>query len=1058
MKKIFYLLAWMLLLSQVSIAQKKLITGVVKLQGDHQPLEGVTIEVKGEESTLTGKDGKFIISSKQATPLIIISHVGYVTRTIKYDGNPLEIFLETETLTMKNVTISTGYQEVNKESATGSFDKIDNKMYNREVSTDVLSRLEGITNSIYFSKVRGNSEIFIRGISTIEAETAPLIVLDNFPYEGDIANINPNDVESITILKDAAAAAIWGVRAGNGVIVITTKKGVYGQKPQLSLNTNITIQNQPHLFKDPNFINSNDFIDVEKFLFSKGKYDADLSNATTRPLVTPVVELLAKVRAGIISQATADAAISQLRNVDVRDDYQKYLFQQSMRQQYAVTLSGGSSNMNYIISGGIDKNVTTTVGNGNQRITFHSVITAKPLKNLELNAGINYTASKVENNGISPLIPGSGKAVLYPYAKLADSAGNALAIDKDYRTAYLDTAGGGLLLDWKYRPLDEQKLNDKTTITNDILLKGNIRYRFTNSFNGELSGQYEKARNDNRNLYSNQTYFSRNLINRFSQRTGTTIKRNIPLGGILDNTGDQLSAYALRGQLNYSGSWNKSRLTVIAGSEIRDEHSTSQSSRTYGYNDSLLTYTNIDYLSTFVLYGGLGSGAIVNNTNFEDSRNRFVSFYTSVSYIFKSRYTISASARRDASNIFGVNTNQKWTPLWSSGIAWTASNESFYHLKVFPFLKLRLTYGYNGNIESNLSALSTISYSAGTAPINLPYAVINTAPNPDLRWEKVSTLNIGMDFSAMNNRIEGSIDYYYKNAFDLLSPASIDPTTGLSLMTLNTANLTGKGIDIKLNTKIYDGKVKFNMLFLFNYVTNKITRYLLQSSNKGSLVGYGTSIQPIIGSDPYALISYRWGGLDPVTGDPIGYAGDTASKIYSAIVSSTTWNNLVIGGTTRPPYYGNLIPTLTWKGISMSFNISYKLGYYFRRNSLSYTGLFNTWQGYDEYEQRWQKPGDETSSNVPSMTYPANSSRDKFYNYSEATVEKGDHIRLQDINISYVPGKIRFGKYALKNILLYTYINNLGIIWRSNKDGLDPDYGIHTPPSASFSFGIKTDF
>ncbi|HEX8334150.1 MAG TPA: TonB-dependent receptor plug domain-containing protein, partial [Segetibacter sp.] len=656
-------------------------------------------------------------------------------------NGPIVIGMTENVATMNEVTVSTGYQDLRKESATGSYDKINNALFNRRVSTDVLTRLEGITG-LYFSKVLGNnSDIFIRGISTIRAGTSPLIVLDNFPYEGSLSNLNPNDVESITVLKDAAAAAIWGARAGNGVIVITTKKGVYWQKTQLTLNTNYTVQQKPDLFRDRDFLNSSDFIDVEKFLFSKGRYDADLNNTTTRPVVSPVVEILAKQRAGQTSQVETDRLINELRGYDIRNDYQKYLNQNAIRKQYALNLSGGSSNINYMLSGGLDNNETTVRGNGNERATFYSSVTIKPLRKLEVQTSLNYTFIRTENNGISSVNPGGGKSELYPYARLADEQGNPLPVEKTYRPAYIDTAGGGLLLDWKYRPLDEQRLNDNTGSLQDILLKARLNYHISPSFKAEVSGQMQRADNVSRTYYSKETFFARDLINRYSQRSGNTIKRNVPLGGILDYGSNKLSAYGLRGQVSYNSSWRQSKINAIAGGEVRESHNASQRGRTFGYDDNILTYGNVDYISLFPLYGNLGNVPIFNNADFGDATNRFVSIYSNAVYSYHNKYILSASIRKDASNLFGLSTNQKWTPLWSSGLAWKVSDESFYGLKFLPLLKARVSYGYTGNIKNDLSSVATVSYTSAGGVINLPYAMVRNPANPDLRWEKTKIFN-----------------------------------------------------------------------------------------------------------------------------------------------------------------------------------------------------------------------------------------------------------------------------------------------------------------------------
>ena len=1038
MKSILYLIA--LLLVQSAGAQ---IRGTVLAKGI--PLEGATIKVKGEEiSAVTDAQGRFFLSSKKEKPVLVISHVGYTTVAI-IAGAVNNITLEESAVNLSEVTVSTGYQEIKKESTTGSYEKIGPELLNRSTSPDILSRLDGTAGSVFFSKLRsGSPEVFIRGLSTLNAATSPLIVLDNFPYEGNINTINPNDVESITILRDAAAAAIWGARAGNGVIVITTKKGQYNRRTMLSVSSNITLQQKPDIFSNRDFIGSPDFIDVEKFLFSKGKYDADLLNTTSRPVVSPVVELLAKVRAGQLSQAAADEKINALRSNDVRNDYLKYLYREGFRQQHALNVSGGNSTMSYILSGGYDNTLSNAAGNTSHRFTFHSLTAIKPFKGFEMQAGVTYSYSNTANNNIGTINPGGGKSVLYPYASLADAGENALPVDFGYRTPYLDTAGGGLLLDWKFRPLDEQAAKNNSDKLSDILFRLGMTYKVSKHLTTEVQGQYEKATENISNLYSLQTYFARNLINRYSQRLGTGIKRNIPLGSIFDNNDRALNSYALRGQVNYANEWKRNDLTVIAGAEVREARNASRSNRIYGYDDNILTFSNVDMVSSFALYGNLGTSTIPNNGGFGDGINRYTSVYANANYTYNGKYSLSASGRKDASNLFGVSSNQKGTPLWSAGTAWKISKESFYHSRLFPLLAARLTYGYNGNVVNNQAAVPTIGYNGVSGPTNLNSAYVNTLSNPDLRWERVGMINAGIDF-GLSSVLEGSIDYFHKDAKDLLSAAPIDPTLGMTMMTFNTANLSGNGLDVTLTAHIGAGPLKFTARLLFSYVTNKVTRYLLDISNKGAYTGIGTSITPIVGRDPYALISYRWAGLDPQTGDPMGYLNGTVSKDYSKLVSPTSFDDLVISGSTHAPYFGNMIHTFHWKGIELSANIEYRFGNYFRRNSLNYSNLFNAWISNTEFSQRWQAPGDELITNVPSMIYPAVTNRDKFYSFSEATVEKGDLVKLQDVNLSYTYKRMRF----------YIIAANAGILWSANKKGIDPDYGTSQPPAPSFTFGIS---
>jgi TonB-linked SusC/RagA family outer membrane protein len=959
---------------------------------------------------------------------------------------------------MEEVTVSTGYQEIPGERTTGSFSKINNAALDRVVNTNIIEKLEGLAPGLYFSRVNKKTELAVRGLSTINAGTEPLIVLDNFPYEGNISDINPNDVESVTVLKDASAASIWGAKAGNGVIVITTKKAAFNQTPRVSFNSNVSLQQKPDLSYSPAFMNPSDFIDVEQLLFEKGFYNSALSNTTSRPVISPVVEILAKQKSGQLSADDAAAKINALRNYDIRNDMAHYLYRPSLKQQYALNFSGGSSFLNYMFSLGCDNIRANTVGDDQQRKTLATSFNIKPFSKLQLGAYLSYTLNNAASNSITDLSPSGGKTSIYPYARLVDNNGNALPLEKFYRSAFLDTSGAGLLLDWKYRPLEELHQKDLSLSTQHIIARLSAQYSFTSLLNAQVKYQIEKSGAQQHYYTSPESFYARNLVNLYSQRTASGIQRNIPYGGYLDQQWDDLSSYSLRAQANYAASFNSfHHLSAMAGTEVRNTNTTSQSGRTYGYDDDMTTYANIDYVSSFTQWASLGFNTIPSSISFSDLTNRFVSFFANASYTYKSRYTLTASARKDASNIFGVNTNQKWQPLWSSGLSWNLSSEPFYHLPWLPLLKLRTSYGCSGNVIP-MSALATIGYNGPNSATNFTYAGVRTPPNPDLRWEKLHMFNAGVDFESKNNRFNGTIDYYRKNAIDLLGTTAVDPTVGFSNMLKNTANLVGQGLDLDLAASLQMGNLRWQPRLLFSYVTNKITKYYSASTSLTALVNNGYNISPVEGQKPYSLASYKWAGLDPATGNPIGYYLGSVSQDYQSIVNKATMDDISFEGTTRPPFYGNFINSFSLKGFTLTANIAYKFHYWFRRQTLSYSALYNFWIQNSEFASRWQKPGDEATTPVPSMNYPANNNRDQFYAFSQASVEKGDTWRLQDISLNYTFDQLRIGKAVAQSLQLYIYAGNGPILWRANTKALDPDYGTATPPAFSISFGFKTTF
>jgi TonB-linked SusC/RagA family outer membrane protein len=1069
MKKTIYLLLILLLIPAFLRAQQ-MINGRVTDARNGSPLSGATVKLKGQSlSAVTDKNGGFLFQAARLPDTLQITYIGYISSEVQLNApvkTPLTFTLTPDTRTLQEVVVSTGYQHLPRERATGSFEQISNRLIDREVSTNVLTRLDGIASSILFDKRgTGTTNFSVRGLSTLTSTISkPLIILDNFPYDGDAGNINPNDVESITILKDAAASSIWGTKAGNGVIVITTKKGKYNQPLAITLNTNFTIANKPDMFYLP-MINSSDFIDVEEYLFTNGNYTSALSNRR-RPVISPVVEILNQEKQGTISAAAANAQIEALRNIDVRNDFEKYVYRQAFSQQHNLQISGGTNNMSNNLSVGYDRNLQSLIGNQYDRFTLRNSNTYRPVKNLQLQTSIQYTQSNTITNsqgGYGSIYPGGGKTGLYPYAQLADANGNPLPIAKDYRYNYIDTVGHSTLLNWKYRPLQEIQLADNTNKLHDLLLNAGLSYQFTPALSAEVRYQYEYADGNLRNYYSPDTYFTRNLINRYTQVAGNTMTQIIPVGGILDLTQNNLKSSDIRGQLNFNKDWHqKHRVNVIAGAEITQSSTDISKERTYGYNSESLTSSAVDLVNLYPQYGNLGVNAAVPYVNsFSGLLNRTVSVYGNGSYTYNNRYTLSLSARRDASNLFGVETNRKWVPLWSTGASWLLSDEKFYHIAALPYLKLRATYGYSGNVNNTIAALTTIQYNTPNSVnsiTGLPFANITNFPNPNLRWEKTGMFNLGLDFGTQGNRISGSLEYYYKNATDLIGLVPADLTVGAGdYLNENSANLKTHGFDFTLNTINLRGGFNWNSALLFSMNKNKVAQYLYTPSSPTAYIGNGSLISPIIGQAAYEIVSYKWAGLDPATGNPQAYLNGKVSQDYNAITSSAGIGDLVFHGSALPQYFGSLRNDFEYNGFALSVNLTYRFDYYFRRNALSYYSLFNSWIGYSEYENRWQKPGDEKVTNVPSMIYPANSSRDAVYDYSSITVEKGDNIRLQDIRLSYQFNRSNYPRLPVKGILLYTYANNIAILWRANKLGLDPDYGQSLPAARTISFGCKID-
>lgn len=1029
---------------------------------------GVTIEYPNGR-VMTDSLGFFNISGSYMLPLtILIKHIGYEELTYKisdYQPELLTVELSQIAEHIDEVLINTGYQSIAKERSSGSFVTIARSKLNEQVGINILSRLEGVASSVVFDRATMGEEpqIMIRGISTIRGPRAPLIIVDNFPYDGDISNINPNDVENVTLLRDAAASSIWGTRAGNGVIVITTKKSSFNQPLRVEFNTAITAGGRPDLSTIPQ-MSSSDYIDVEQMLFERGFYTSRINSRSRLPL-TPVVEVLLKESEGLISAAEAREAIDNYRLIDIRNEFSKHMYRSSLNQQYSLSFSGGGGQGHWQLSTAYDNNMNETYGRF-ERLNARFQKSLKFGNSVELSSGILYTRILREAGR-----PGYGDIShystyrLYPYAQFSDDFGNPIAMVRDYRRPHLDTLGGGMLLDWQYFPSTDHEHTTNTSSTHDLLVNVDLRVNLLKGLSADIRYQYQGELTENMHHRNDQSYFARHTINRFSQIDPVTglINRVVPPGGVLDVSKPSMYANNLRGQLNFDRQWKSHRVDAIGGFEARDRRIAGLNMRYYGYDDDILTYNNVDFTRTYPLLIGGGQSYIPNYSDLTGRTERYVSMFANIAYTYANQYTLTMSARRDASNMFGVREIQRWQPLWSAGFAWNISASEFYDWDWLPYLKFRANYGKSGNVDQSQTAVTTMAYWPSNSPYTmLPSARFVTYANPDLKWENVAMMNLGLDFSSNNNRLTGSVEYYLKRGSDLFGVELIDYTSGTDYnMIRNAASINGRGLDIILNShNIIKGGFNWSTNLNFSISNEKVRKhYLPVPLGRNYVQGIPISAEP--GRAVYGIYSFDWRGLDPSSGDPQGLLSGEISKDYTAILSNTELSDMIYHGSALPTIFGNIGNQFKLGQFSLSISINYKLGYYFRNNSIRYQNLYNSGLGHPDFEHRWQNPGDERYTNVPSMIYPANSNRDAFHAGSEILIEKADHVRLQYINLSYECPPTVFPKLNGIKLHLYANASNLGIIWRANKTLIDPDYGVRMnsmSPPKMFSFGLRINY
>lgn len=1044
------------------------VRGVVRSAETGVPLAGVSITNSLQNrSTVSGATGAFTIKDIQMPDSLTFSFIGFETQKVSLESfqKELNINMYARTSEINEITvINTGYQKIKPNEMTGAVQVLTQKDLQQQVGTNILERLDGIAPGVRFDNqptavTQQKLNVSIRGLSTINGQLDPLIVLDGFIYEGDITNIDPNSIENVSILKDAAATSIWGARAGNGVIVLTTNKGKAGTKLHSNASVGTIVQQKPNL-KKVFQLPSADYIEIERMLFENGYYNRIISR-TPEAALTPVIDILQQVKEGKISKEDGEIAIDRYKHIDSREEYDRFFLGVPITQQYSIGTSGGSEVNTFNIGANFTKVVNENRNIG-QKINFQFANRLKLGTKVNIDANFYYTNSQTKSGEPtydSYLFTVRGKSI--PYLAFADELGNPLPFENRYRKAYLDALKTGNILDWDYLPLEDYKYIDDVNRSQELFGTINIGYKIFPFLNLNVGYQAQQQKVADDLQYGAESWNARELVNKFAQydqATGNMVYP-VPRGGTRRLNSSTTSSYTIRGQADFNKEWERYLITAIIGLEARQNKNDGNSFTAYGYSNDPLASIPVNYQTQYPIAIERSTTSIPGSPAFSRTINRFVSTYANIAYLFDSKYGLSASARRDGANIFGATTNDKWKPFWSIGGSWTASNEDFLRIDAISLLKLRATYGYSGNVDLRRTPLPLASTTAPTYS-NLPALSIGSLNDPSLQWERVRTMNLGVDFSLFNNILTGTFDYYIKSGKDLYGLSAYDYTVWgyQPYITKNVASMEGRGIDAMISTRNLNGRIRWTTTFFVSYNKNKTKEYYNPFPMRiADFLGRGTNITAVPGLPLHAIAAYKWAGLDE-QGNPQGRSNGNPSRDYEAIRTEASAadgmpENIVFKGSSKPQLFGSVQNRIEYKTFSLIANIGFQADYYFLKNTTNYSSLFSQGLAYEDILDRWQQPGDESRTNVPSLLYPDNGQRNSFYNQSEINVLKADHLRIQYLNFTWTP-KIK------KPLTTEFFCNatNLGILWRANKEKIDPDFQGRIGPLKTYALGLRITY
>ena len=1083
-----------------AFAASRQVQGVVISSEDNMPLIGASVYIKAEDlskdgnsPTITGVitdiDGKFNISVPEGVTRLFCSYVGHEVQELKLvpgkDQYEITLFPSAQ---MLDAVVVTGYQTVERRKLTAAVGKlnISDETIGAVKSIDqaLAGQIAGLSVTSTSGAPGAPAKIRIRGTSSLNGTQDPLWVLDGIPLEGtdvpqsnvlndvsniqqsSIAGLNPADIENITVLKDAAATAIYGARAANGVIVITTKKGKVG-KPVINFSSKFTYM--PTLSTNRlNMLNSQEKVDLELELLRSNFAYGDNKGGVSK--IISGYGLTDAYKKGGWGALTPEAQtdISRLRNTET--DWGDILFRDAFNQEYSLSLSGGNERVTYYTSIGYYQENGNVKGVGLDRLNIVAKTSYKV--NRMLKFGVSLFVNRRNNKTYLTDTYGLVNPVYYsrkanPYYQPFDANGNYV-YDFDVQNNS-DTDLGFNIFEERKNTSNEETINALSSIF-DAELRFNDKLKFTT----QLGLQLDKA---SKEQIADKESFSMRIIRKNSKYWDSASQSNkyfIPDGGVhkaYENTNSQITWKAMG---EYRDSFNDiHELEVMVGTELRKTWYETLFSAGYGFDRQTLTtkpvvFPDEDRARQFPLH----------QKTYKE--NAYVSFFSTSSYSLMNRYTFGGSIRFDGSDLFGVDKKYRYLPLYSVSGLWRLSNEPFMQgtRKWMDNLAFRVSYGIQGNIDKNTSPFLLGKYIVDNIlPGGSEHMIdINSAPNKKLRWEKTQSVNVGLDFSVLNQALNLSVDYYYRKGTDLIGKQMLPLETGFVSTNINWASMVNKGVEVSLSTRnVATKNFSWYTNLNFAYNNNKVLREAIPEA------------QTIPGREGYpvdAIFAIKTAGLDE-EGYPLFYDKEgkkvTLKELYrlqdpfglgftvnSDVTPAEERSFYSYIGSQDTPYTGGLINTFSYKNWELTANLSFNLGGYVRTTP-SYNFInFDRGQNVNsDILDRWTP--ENTDGRLPALI-TSEKRADEYYWYDQKSeiyknldiwVKKLNYFRLQNLRLGYrLPEKMT-KSLGMGSASVAIEGRNLLVFGSSYKNFLDPEsmYNPYAPPiPKSITFSLNLNF
>ncbi|WP_427874761.1 SusC/RagA family TonB-linked outer membrane protein [Flavobacterium sp. MMS24-S5] len=1051
------------------------------LNNKNEPFPGVTVSLSGTNRvSITDFDGGFSFDGVPADGIIECTGLTIEKKTFGIGGRTqLSLIVEDKVAAMKEVVI-TGYQTLERSHSTGSISTVSEKTLNENINTDLASALEGRVAGLVFQKnpTGGGADTpILRGMGTFsvsEVGFSPLLVVDGLPTELTLEDINPYDVESINVLKDAAAASIYGSRAANGIIVIVTKKG--NGKLKVNINSDFFVSTKPNL-RDMNYASTSDLIDFEQAVYNRerGRFAdtatmfsnyGDIGNSSMK-YYSPLYQLNRNLEEGKINSADYESTIAQWRKNDYAKDYRDNVWQNEFRQRYNVSFSGSTSRQNTYVSLNYDEAKNRIKFNDSRSFNLYAKSSFQVNNWLNATFGINgtYSNDNVTDNDFNNydiqkryerITDDNGNLVVSPFVGIKDGFTSSGVINPAAAEKLAALSGFKPMTFNVLDALQEGILKEKSL---SLRAFGNLKAKLWRGLSLSTQFQYEVRRNDNEQFYDVNSYKMRYAINALTAynpaTNAYTYLEGFSTGGRYKQISNQSTNYSFRNQLDYTQDFSEGKhsINALAGFEMRETFlpRTIEQLR-YGYDPVTLSSAVINNLALSqtgtpsYMYGNNRTLSALSRTQTE-ILHRYFSVFSSLGYTFLSKYNITGSYRVDRADLFGVDPKYKNRPLWSTGFGWNASNEEFMkEIKWVTALKVRATYGVNGNIDQSTTPYVTATRRNDNLYQSLQYTNISGQPNPMLRWEKTQSTNLGVDYSLFRAKLNGSIDIYRKYSSDLLATTDLDPTVGALNRRINAGALLNKGIEFSVGSDWYNNgsfRIGSNVILAFNRTTvDKITR---AESSAASYVSSPLNYF-LIGETYNSLYAYKYGGtvngypyvLDE-NGNPAVTFDANGVPVSSSIKTVNSPKALVNMGSLTPTYSGSLSQRFSYKQFDLNFLFVFSGGNVMRKEVLD-TGsdAVNLSGIADRYTDA--NPNGNTRLYVDYDESVRNYAvtMSSLWRNSDVNVVDGDYIKLRNISLAYNLPKAFAGKMNISSARFTFQMNNIWY-WSAAGNHIDPE-------------------